>query len=100
MLCDWSIVRRGSGVPEAADVAAVGGPPGRFGWNEGRRAVLGTPEQVREGLLAVAHEYGAEEVMVVTIAHDHEARKRSYELIAEAFDLEPRGAAAATTASV
>jgi luciferase family oxidoreductase group 1 len=85
------------GVAEAADVAAVGGPPDRFGWNDGRRAVLGTPEQVREGLLAVAHEYGAEEVMVVTIAHDHEARKRSYELIAEALDLEPREVAVATT---
>jgi luciferase family oxidoreductase group 1 len=65
-------------------------------WNEGRRAVLGTPEQVRHGLLEVAHEYGAEEIMVVTIAHDHEARKRSYELIAEAFDLDSRAPAAET----
>jgi hypothetical protein len=38
----------------------------------------------------VAVEYGAEEVIVVTITHDHQARRRSYELIAEAFDLEPR----------
>jgi luciferase family oxidoreductase group 1 len=60
------------------------------GWNEGRRAVIGTPEKVREGLLAVAHEYGAEELMVVTITHDHAARRRSYELIAETFDLDPR----------
>ncbi len=27
---------------------------------------------------------------MVTITHDHEARKRSYELIAEAVGLEPR----------
>ena len=33
---------------------------------------------------------GAEEVIVVTITHDHGARRRSYELIAEAFGLEPR----------
>lgn len=59
-------------------------------WNEGRRAVIGTPEKVREGLLAVAHEYGAEELMVVTITHDHAARRRSYELIADAFDLDVR----------
>ena len=34
---------------------------------------------------AVAAEYGAEEVMIVTITHDHEARRRSYELIAQAW---------------
>jgi luciferase family oxidoreductase group 1 len=53
----------------------------------GRRSILGTPDQVREGIEAVADEYGAQEVIVVTITHDHEARRRSYELIAEAFSL-------------
>jgi luciferase family oxidoreductase group 1 len=48
-----------------------------------RRAIVGTPERVREGLEAVAAEYATDEVMVLTIAHDHEARRRSYELIAE-----------------
>jgi luciferase family oxidoreductase group 1 len=48
-----------------------------------RRAIIGDPEQVRAGLESVALEYGADEVMVVTITHDHEARRRSYELIAE-----------------
>jgi luciferase family oxidoreductase group 1 len=47
-----------------------------------RRAIVGTPEKVREGLEAVGAEYGTEELMVLTITHDHEARKRSYELIA------------------
>ncbi|MDX6539150.1 MAG: hypothetical protein QOI71_760 [Gaiellales bacterium] len=55
----------------------------------GRRVVVGTPENVRAGLEAVALEYGADEVLVVTIVHDHAARRRSYELIAEAFGLEP-----------
>jgi luciferase family oxidoreductase group 1 len=50
----------------------------------GRRAVLGTPEKVRAGLEEVADAYGAEEVIVVTITHDHAARVRSYELIADA----------------
>ena len=54
----------------------------------GRRVVVGTPETVRAGLEEVAAEYGADEVLVVTITHDHEARKRSYELLAEAFGLE------------
>ena len=52
-----------------------------------RRAVIGSPEQVRAGLEAVAAEYGADELLVLTITHDHAARRRSYELIAEAFGL-------------
>ena len=39
---------------------------------------------------AVAAEYGTEELMVLTIAYEHEARRRSYELIAEAFGLTRR----------
>jgi alkanesulfonate monooxygenase SsuD/methylene tetrahydromethanopterin reductase-like flavin-dependent oxidoreductase (luciferase family) len=54
-----------------------------------RRMTIGTKETVRDGLEAIAGDYGAEEVMVVTITHSHEARKRSYELVAEAFDLQP-----------
>jgi luciferase family oxidoreductase group 1 len=53
-----------------------------------RRTITGTPERVRAGIETVAAEYGAEEVIVVTITYAHEARRRSYELIAEAFDLE------------
>jgi hypothetical protein len=51
---------------------------------------------VRAGLEAAAHEYGTDEVIVVTITHDHEARRRSYELIADAFALTARGVAAAS----
>jgi luciferase family oxidoreductase group 1 len=53
----------------------------------GRRGIIGSPEKVRAGVEELAAEYGAEEVIVVTITHDHAARRRSYELIAEAFDL-------------
>ena len=42
--------------------------------------VAGDARGVRAGLEAVAEEYGAEEVIVVTITHDHAARRRSYEL--------------------
>jgi luciferase family oxidoreductase group 1 len=58
-------------------------PPG----GGGRRAVIGSPSTVRAGLEAVAAEYGAEEVVVLTITHSHEARRRSYELIASEFGL-------------
>jgi alkanesulfonate monooxygenase SsuD/methylene tetrahydromethanopterin reductase-like flavin-dependent oxidoreductase (luciferase family) len=49
---------------------------------------LGTKAMVREGLETIARDYGAEELMIVTITHSHEARKQSYRLIAEAFELE------------
>jgi luciferase family oxidoreductase group 1 len=52
-----------------------------------RRGVVGSPEKVRDGLEAVAAEYGTGELMVLTIAYEQEARRRSYELIAEAFGL-------------
>jgi luciferase family oxidoreductase group 1 len=52
-----------------------------------RRSILGTGAQVREGIEAVAAAYGAGEVIVVTITYDHAARRRSYELITEAFGL-------------
>ena len=53
----------------------------------GRRAIVGDARSVRRGLEDVAREYGAEEVMVVTITHDHAARVHSYDLIASAFEL-------------
>ena len=42
---------------------------------------------VREQLERVAHDYGADEVMVVTITFDHAARRKSYELLAAEFGL-------------
>jgi luciferase family oxidoreductase group 1 len=52
---------------------------------EGRRMITGTPSMVRTALEAVAAEYGANEVFVVNIVHDHAARLRSYELLADAW---------------
>jgi luciferase family oxidoreductase group 1 len=54
-----------------------------------RRGVIGDPGQVRAGIEEIAQAYGAEEVIAVTITYDHEARRHSYELLAEAFELEP-----------
>ena len=52
-----------------------------------RRMVLGSPATVRAELEALASAYGAEEAILVNIVFDHEARRRSYELAAEAFGL-------------
>lgn len=51
----------------------------------GRRAIVGSPSTVRAGIEALAADYGAEEVMLVTITFEQEARVRSYELVAEVF---------------
>jgi luciferase family oxidoreductase group 1 len=77
--------REGKLEPRPNGHGAQGSPPGR-------RAIIGTPERVRAELEALASEYGAEEAIVVTITHDHDARRRSYELLAEAFGLEPSSA--------
>jgi luciferase family oxidoreductase group 1 len=53
----------------------------------GRRLIVGTPPKVRSMIEEVAGDYGAEEVFVVNIMYEHAARKRSYELIAKAFNL-------------
>ena len=44
---------------------------------------------MRAAIEKLAAAYGAEEVLIVNIMFDHAARRRSYELIAEAFDLAP-----------
>ena len=49
--------------------------------------MIGSPATVRAGLEQVAGEYGAEELMLLTTTHDHGARRRSYELIADEFGL-------------
>nr|MBA3844472.1 LLM class flavin-dependent oxidoreductase [Actinomycetota bacterium] len=40
---------------------------------------------VRSGVEAVVADYGADEAMAVTITYEHAARRRSYELLADAF---------------
>jgi luciferase family oxidoreductase group 1 len=62
-----------------------------------RRLIVGSPATVRAGIEEVAREYEAEEVILLTITFDHEARRRSYELIAQEFELQ-RAAPAASAA--
>jgi luciferase family oxidoreductase group 1 len=63
----------------------------------GRRGIIGSPEVVRAGIESLASEYGADEVIIVTITHDHGARRRSYELIAESMGLDGESHAASAT---
>jgi luciferase family oxidoreductase group 1 len=59
----------------------------RGGSGGDQRRLAGTPDQVRAEVEEIAADYGAEEAIVVTITHDHEARRRSYELLAAEFGL-------------
>jgi luciferase family oxidoreductase group 1 len=54
------------------------------------RYIAGDPEQVRSELVDMASVLQVDELMIVTIVHDHRARLRSYELLAQAFELRPR----------
>ena len=55
-----------------------------------RRSIYGDPGQVRDRLLSMGERYGVDDFVVVTITYDYAKRQRSYELLAEAFGLEPR----------
>ena len=48
-------------------------------------AVVGSPESVRQGLDAFIRRTGADELMVTAQIFDHEARKHSFTILAEAF---------------
>jgi luciferase family oxidoreductase group 1 len=68
-------------------------------WTEAEREIsaaarrfvtVGTPEQVREGLLERARQARADELIVTTNVHDPAERVRSFELLAQAFGLSGR----------
>jgi luciferase family oxidoreductase group 1 len=63
--------------------------------SEWPRYVVGSPAQVHDRLTGIADALGVDELMILTIVHDHRARVRSYELLAEAFGLIPWDGAAA-----
>lgn len=62
-------------------------PSGSLPLARRRRMTLGAPDVVKTGLDSILQEYRAEELMIVTITHSHEARRHSYELIAGAYGL-------------
>ncbi len=63
-------------------------PPGSEG--EWPRVFIGAPDRVKVELEQMAEALDIDEIMAVSITHDHGDRLRSYELLAEAFGLQPR----------
>jgi alkanesulfonate monooxygenase SsuD/methylene tetrahydromethanopterin reductase-like flavin-dependent oxidoreductase (luciferase family) len=53
------------------------------------RAIIGDPATCRAAIEALAQRYEADEVMLLTITGDVASRRRSYELVAQAFGLSP-----------
>ena len=87
----FTLLQRGELIPvptvERAERFLAQEAPRLPGLPRARRRITGSPTTVRAGIESVAAAYGADEVMIVTITWDHAARRRSYELIAEAFGL-------------
>ena len=58
--------------------------------------IEGTPQQVREKVLAAAERYGTRDIGVVTNCYSFEDRVRSFELVAEAFGVVPKSTPVST----
>jgi len=57
------------------------------------RLFVGSPTTLMQKLQPMIAESQADELMVITAVYDHDARKRSYSLLADAFGLAKRAAA-------
>lgn len=77
--------------PESALRELPSGPnPSIFDTGEWPRYIVGTPSKVRSQLTEMGRELHVNEFMLVTVVHDHAARMRSYELLAQEFGLGSR----------
>jgi luciferase family oxidoreductase group 1 len=86
-------------VPSMAETASYPWTPReRFEVEQTRRVIAGSPETVRAKIDALVARHGADEAMVVTIVPDYAARLRSYELLAEAYAVQPTAPAFAAAA--
>ena len=55
---------------------------------ERARSIVGTPDSVAQRMAELKDLYAADEVVVLTVAASYAARLRSYELLAQAFELD------------
>ena len=86
----WRNRGRFGPIPSADEARDVLHAADQKPWRAGEgRMLLGSPDRVRADLEDLCQRYGVDEAMVVTICHDHAARVHSYELLANAFDLDP-----------
>jgi len=94
----FSLLRQGRLIPIPPVDQAEGYAQSRPKRQSSRRFVVGSPATVRAGLEQAAEEYGVDEILLLTITYEHDARRRSYELVAEELgSTHTAGAATAST---
>ncbi len=71
---------------DALEELSTGLDPSVFESGEWPRYAVGSPGSLRQKLSSIAGELKVEELMIVTIVHDHKARLHSYELLVNAFE--------------
>lgn len=57
-----------------------------------QRHFVGSPATVRDQITPLIEQTQTDEVMILTMIHDHQARLHSYDLLAEMFEVEAAGA--------
>ena len=85
----YSVTGRRKGVPTVEEAQAYPYQSNELAYiNQYRRLCLDSdPQQVKEGLEAIAESYQTPDLSIVTICHRFEDRGRSYELLAQACGL-------------
>ena len=68
----------------------AGADPLTWDASEWPRYTVGSPAKVSGTLESMARDLQVEELMILTVIHDHGARLHSYELLAESFGLTKR----------
>lgn len=79
--------------PEEAESYPYTDRERRVAESASKTGLVGTPDDVKKSLEDLAGRCGVDEMMIVTITHDFDARVKSYELVADAFALKQKAAA-------
>ena len=76
--------------PEEATAHAYSEQERRIIEHQSTLWIVGSPQTVRDQIMAKVEQSRPDEVMITTTIHDYALRRRSYQLVAEAFGIEPR----------
>jgi luciferase family oxidoreductase group 1 len=81
------------GVPSVDEIKAMNfsGADEEFIEQQRAKSIEGDSETVKTKIESLAEQYETDDVIVLTITHDYTERQRSYELLAETFDLKGEG---------
>ncbi|KAA1279155.1 MAG: LLM class flavin-dependent oxidoreductase [SAR202 cluster bacterium] len=85
----FSVTGRAKGIPSVEDARNYQYLTDEevFVQQYGRNCVDGDPDQVKAKLMSISERYETTDLSIVTICHSYQDRVKSYELVADAFDL-------------